>query len=385
MCFVAYFTIGLPGAICIENNLSTPFYDLNGNIQWKDQVIINGFQVDFTTAKTLLQTQQIKLTEDWHGKNISPLFDSGIDHCKQFIIDDLNFCSIENHLPNSPGLSSPNCISIKSLKITELYQSRLSFEYNDVIKHDRLPQLLVVFNNRVLDLTGFLTGNEKNKFKNVGDISWIVPGRDITLAASLDYKTLDLIQCLSNRYTIGYLGIESAGCTLNTILMVLAILIVMGVILARFFMAFIFHWFIAPRISSSKSKLGKSDILYLRPPPSMSLKLNDGDSGPLISQDWRSLALPTDLYTLCLITCYSEDELSIRNTLDAIAGTDFPDERKLLFVICDGLIQGEGNEHTTPDIVLSMVEKDPQIKHSDPMDYLAIADGEKQHNMARVV
>ena len=181
------------------------------------------------------------------------------------------------------------------------------------------------------------------------------------------------------------MGIESAGCTLNTILVVLAILIVMGVILARFFMDFIFHWFIAPRISSSKSKLGKSDILYLRPPPSMSLKLNDGDSGPLISQDWRSLALPTDLYTLCLITCYSEDELSIRNTLDAIAGTDFPDERKLLFVICDGLIQGEGNEHTTPDIVLSMVEKDPQIKHSDPMDYLAIADGEKQHNMARVV
>jgi chitin synthase len=99
----------------------------------------------------------------------------------------------------------------------------------------------------------------------------------------------------------------------------------------------------------------------------------------------RARSLPTDLHTICLVTCYSEDEGSIRSTLDSIAGTSYPDDKKLLFVICDGLVQGAGNSQTTPDIVVSLIEQDPQFSSTPaPMSYLAIADGVKQHNMAQV-
>lgn len=154
-------------------------------------------------------------------------------------------------------------------------------------------------------------------------------------------------------------------------------------------MALLFHWVIAPRMSSL-TDLGtsKNDVGYLSNPSNSRYFVQKdlpGDNGPLYKQGWkRSLALPTDLYTICLITCYSEDEDAIRGTLDSIAGSDYPDDRKLLFVVCDGLIHGAGNKHSTPDIAVSMIEQDPQTK-TLPVSYLAIADGVKQHNMAKVV
>ena len=49
------------------------------------------------------------------------------------------------------------------------------------------------------------------------------------------------------------------------------------------------------------------------------------------------------------------------------------------------MIQGAGNSQTTPDIVVSLIEQDPQFSSTPaPMSYLAIADGVKQHNMAQV-
>ena len=144
-------------------------------------------------------------------------------------------------------------------------------------------------------------------------------------------------------------------------------------------MALIFHWIIAPRMASpSKEGLEKKDAgVYLAKP----------SNGPLYKQGWqRSIATPSDLYTICMVTCYSEDETAIKGTLDSIAGTDYPDERKLLFVICDGLIHGAGNAKFTPDIVISLMTQDPRISGvPEPVSYLANADGVKQHNMAKVV
>lgn len=59
--------------------------------------------------------------------------------------------------------------------------------------------------------------------------------------------------------------------------------------------------------------------------------------------------------------------------------------KKIFFVICDGLITGAGETKSTPDIVVDMMELDPTMKDPTPSSYLAIADGEKQLNMAKVV
>ncbi|KAI7817705.1 chitin synthase-domain-containing protein [Gamsiella multidivaricata] len=91
------------------------------------------------------------------------------------------------------------------------------------------------------------------------------------------------------------------------------------------------------------------------------------------------------IHTMALVTCYSEGVDGLRTTLDSIATTDYPNSHKLIVIICDGMIIGAGNNMSTPDICLSMMQddlvpRDEVIAHS----YVAIADGTKRHNMAKV-
>ncbi|KAK3828571.1 MAG: family 2 glycosyltransferase [Benniella sp.] len=91
------------------------------------------------------------------------------------------------------------------------------------------------------------------------------------------------------------------------------------------------------------------------------------------------------IHTMALVTCYSEGIDGLRTTLDSIATTDYPNSHKLIVVICDGMIIGAGNNMSTPDICLSMMQddlvpRDEVVSHS----YVAIADGTKRHNMAKV-
>ncbi|KAK9763657.1 hypothetical protein K7432_009451 [Basidiobolus ranarum] len=90
-------------------------------------------------------------------------------------------------------------------------------------------------------------------------------------------------------------------------------------------------------------------------------------------------------YTILLVTCYSEGEEGIRATLDSLAQTDYPTSHKLIVVIADGVIVGAGNEMSTPDICLTMM-KDFVIPPNkvQPYSYIAIADGTRRHNMAKI-
>lgn len=49
------------------------------------------------------------------------------------------------------------------------------------------------------------------------------------------------------------------------------------------------------------------------------------------------------------------------------------------------MITGAGESKSTPDIVVSMMDLDPTMSNPKKCTYLAIADGEKQLNMAKVV
>lgn len=57
----------------------------------------------------------------------------------------------------------------------------------------------------------------------------------------------------------------------------------------------------------------------------------------------------------------------------------------MLFLIADGLITGNGNNMSTPDTLISMLEIDQQFAYPpQPFSYVSIADGSKRHNMAQV-
>jgi len=90
-----------------------------------------------------------------------------------------------------------------------------------------------------------------------------------------------------------------------------------------------------------------------------------------------------DKFIICTIPAYTEDEESLRRALDSAARTRYDDKRKLLFVICDGMIIGQGNDRPTPRIVLDILGV-PETVDPEPLSFESLGDGQKQHNMGKV-
>lgn len=101
-----------------------------------------------------------------------------------------------------------------------------------------------------------------------------------------------------------------------------------------------------------------------------------------------SKRIPEDLdkYTICMVPCYTEGEESLRKTIDSLALLSYVDDRKLLFIVADGMIRGSGNDRPTPDIVLQILGIEAsEVEHEHPaLDYVAIGEGSKQHNKAKI-
>ncbi|GJJ76042.1 chitin synthase [Entomortierella parvispora] len=90
-----------------------------------------------------------------------------------------------------------------------------------------------------------------------------------------------------------------------------------------------------------------------------------------------------DKFVIVQIPCYTEDEDSLRKTINSIASLRYDDKRKLIFIIADGMIIGSGNELPTPRIVLNLLGADPSLD-PEPLAFRSIGDGSKQLNMGKV-
>ncbi|OAQ24140.1 glycosyltransferase family 2 protein [Linnemannia elongata AG-77] len=90
-----------------------------------------------------------------------------------------------------------------------------------------------------------------------------------------------------------------------------------------------------------------------------------------------------DKFVIVQIPCYTEDEDSLRKTIDSITSLRYDDKRKLLFIICDGMIIGSGNDLPTPRIVLNILGHDPSLD-PEPLAFKSIGDGSKQMNMGKI-
>jgi len=91
------------------------------------------------------------------------------------------------------------------------------------------------------------------------------------------------------------------------------------------------------------------------------------------------------LQNILLVTAYSESLEGLRTTIDSLATTDYPNSHKVILVIADGMVRGSGSKLRTPDIVLGMMkELVIPAEEVEAHSYVAIADGHKRHNMAKV-
>ncbi|KAI8895922.1 chitin synthase-domain-containing protein [Globomyces pollinis-pini] len=86
-----------------------------------------------------------------------------------------------------------------------------------------------------------------------------------------------------------------------------------------------------------------------------------------------------DKFVIVLVPCYTESFESIQNTLDSILSLDYDSTRKFLFIVADGLVTGSGNDIPTPEIILQVLDLEPDSQiRSDAFE--SIGEGELKIN-----
>ncbi|ORX81719.1 hypothetical protein K493DRAFT_241521 [Basidiobolus meristosporus CBS 931.73] len=327
---------------------------------------------------------------------------------------------------------------------------------------------LVVYNSQVLDFSlvhSLLPGIDVTPvFSKLSQPDSIYGGTDITYLMNNYHR--DAAKCAMQIFRVGALDTTTMGCIISKIILYVSLVVILGVVLTKFFFAVYFGWVLSWRlgtfrqetyeermkrmeaieqwsesptslaIPASRSYIQQGTNSALPPtgriPSNHSTDLqkrvkanhpyhSDGraSSNSLVPPNCRPISPNQDpsrrssyssstltsnihipptpppqsfqpfnfklAYTMMLVTCYSEGAEGIRTTLDSLALTDYPQSHKLILVIADGIIVGSGNDMSTPDICLSMM-KDFVIapENVKPYSYVAIADGSKRHNMAKV-
>ncbi len=97
----------------------------------------------------------------------------------------------------------------------------------------------------------------------------------------------------------------------------------------------------------------------------------------------RNVPENLDKFVICQIPAYTEDEESLRRAIDSAARMKYDDKRKLLVVVCDGMIIGQGNDRPTPRIVLDILGVSETVD-PEPLSFESLGEGMKQHNMGKV-
>ncbi|KAI7684483.1 CHS5 chitin synthase, class V, partial [Hortaea werneckii] len=97
----------------------------------------------------------------------------------------------------------------------------------------------------------------------------------------------------------------------------------------------------------------------------------------------KSMPENLDKFIIATVPAYTEDEDSLRRAIDSAARMKYDDKRKLLFIVCDGMIIGQGNDRATPRIVLDILGV-PENVDPEPLSFESLGEGLKQHNMAKI-
>lgn len=269
----------------------------------------------------------------------------------------------------------------------------------------------VVIDGLVLNMIPYLQANPKPTGDDVDTVirqaitNQAGSGKDITRQMNYNANLKAAIPCLTTRYLAGHIDKITPGCFVANLFLYASLIVILAVVLARFFMAIIFSWFISWRLASKPKNVGGAGISPMVMPEGANVSVNnpngtapwaggpqnnklrkDGSSPPngAIAPVMSLSRIGHELFTVCLVTCYSEGEEGIRNTLESIAATTYPNSRKLLFIVCDGMITGAGEKMSTPDICVSMLDADPRFGNPQPMGYIAVGQGSKRENRAMV-
>lgn len=234
-------------------------------------------------------------------------------------------------------------------KITEYYKGDVVWTTQTVQQQANDDQRYwSIINNKIYDLTNyFYTLKMMNNFptysflpSGVTDLFQNNPGSDITNKWQNSPQFDNALNCLNNMFYVGDTDFRtSPRCTVNNWILLAFTILIASVILAKFLAALQFGT--------------------------------------------KRRPAPQDKFVICQVPAYTEGEDQLRKGLDSLTALQYDNKRKLICVICDGMIVGGGNNRPTPKIVLDILGVDPKI---DPpaLPFKSVGHGSDQLNYGKV-
>ena len=431
LCFIAlvlggiigFATVGLDRVLCPPSSSSNPtVYVRVGTVP--GTLGIRGLQFNVSNADPINGVDFLKLSQSMPGADITNFFtrtSSDFPACKglSYMVASDSPCA-KGSCPLGPLSSSTfNTAHIKNTTF------RVGYAWEQVAN----LTTYFVLDGVVLNMSPYMTAHPSAIPDDSVDLAIRTlleggrtsSGKDGT---RLFYSRTDLrstVPCLLERYNAGRIDKITPGCFISNLFLYAGLIVILGLVLARFAMACVFSWFISARLSAPPKNLSRTVISPSVLPEGANVAMDNTSGtapwakGPrkvgnnkilkpnrsfspspssttLVSTGSQSGTSPTismtqigaELFCVCLVTCYSEGEDSLRTTLDSISNTSYSDNRKLLFVVADGMITGAGEKRSTPDICVSLLEADPRFGTPTPMSYIAVGSGSKRQNRAMV-
>ncbi|KXN90206.1 Chitin synthase 1 [Leucoagaricus sp. SymC.cos] len=415
---VGFATVGFQKVLCPENASSDARFLRVGATP--GTLGIQGTIYNVTSAHSTPEVDFIRLSQSASGQDITAYFQRDASQFKS--CHGLNF-KVATDAPCSSDASCP----LPPINATSTYQS-LSLINTGRLAGYSWDQVSVLRNYFVLDgavlnMVPYFTlhnravpdDNVDQALRTIMQQESMKMGKDGT---RLFFNRDDLksaVPCIKERYYAGNIDKITPGCFVTSLFLYAGLVVILGLVFIRFVMACVFNWFMSDRLAGppTSQDLNRTAIspavmpgganisvdnkngtapwangvnkkLYKGPKSiasSSSATLTNPDaSAPIVSL----AQIGAELFAVCLVTCYSEGEDSLRTTLDSISTTTYSDGRKLLFVVADGMITGAGEKRSTPDICVSLLDADPRFGNPIPMNYNAVGSGAKARNRAMV-
>ncbi|KAG2355066.1 glycosyltransferase family 2 protein [Suillus spraguei] len=416
---VGFITVGTQKVLCPEtSNMNPSRYSTLGSVPGTLSIL--GILYNVTQAKSPTSVNLDQLTLQEPGQDITPYFyrtASQYPACQ----------GLEFRVAlDQPCISTTDCplgainasSTFTQLDIQET-AVLLGYDWDQVAA---LPNYFVI-DGAVLNMNPYITQHPSPVASDPVDLAIRTilntqasfSGKDGT---RLFYNRADIlaaVPCLYQRYYAGNIAKITPGCFVSSLFLYVGLIVILALVLVRFAMACVFNWFLSARLAGppDKSHLNRSAISPAVMPGGANISVDNhtgtapwagphgskklvktiptrlpaSSSTTLVPEAAPVMSLTqigTELFAICLVTCYSEGEDSIRSTLDSISRTTYSDARKLLFVVADGMITGAGEKMSTPDICVGLLEADPRFGNPMPMSYLAIGSGTKRENRAMV-